>query len=139
MRAVTAAAIAGAHFFYIVISKKATSNQRNRIWNDWYYYCVSDFGSQRKWSFVSAPLTCSITNRVWTYLPQDAPNFHKGHSLNLAAAALAVTLVVLGAIYLRWENAKRDKGERNNRLRDGMSQEEIQNLGYRHPKFRYQI
>ncbi|KAF9484525.1 MFS general substrate transporter [Pholiota conissans] len=76
---------------------------------------------------------------VWTYLPQDAPNFHKGHSLNLAAAALAVALVVLGAIYLRWENAKRDKGERNNRLRDGMSQEEIQNLGYRHPKFRYQI
>ncbi|KAF9484547.1 MFS general substrate transporter [Pholiota conissans] len=75
---------------------------------------------------------------VWTYLPQDAPNFHNGNSVNLSAAAVAAALIILGASYLRWENARRDRGEQDHRLRDGMSEEEIQNLGYRHPEFRYQ-
>jgi len=45
---------------------------------------------------------------------------------------------VIGFLYARWENAKRARGERNYRL-EGKSQEEIEQLGYRHPDFRYQI
>ena len=47
-------------------------------------------------------------------------------------------LIVLTALYIKWENAKRERGERDHRL-DGKSEDEIKNLGYRHPKFRYQI
>jgi hypothetical protein len=53
-------------------------------------------------------------------------------------ATVALALTVLGALYIRWENAKRNRGERDHRLQ-GMSPEEIRNMGYRHPKFRYQI
>jgi len=75
---------------------------------------------------------------VWTYLPSDSPNFHKGNSLNLGTASFTVALTVFGILYLRWENAKRDRGERDSRLQ-GKTKEEIRDMGYRHPKFRYQI
>ncbi|KAF8953348.1 MFS general substrate transporter [Flammula alnicola] len=75
---------------------------------------------------------------VWTYLPSDAPNFHKGNSLNLATGCTVVLMATFGALYLRRENAKRDRGERDYRL-EGKTEEEIKNLGYLHPKFRYQI
>ncbi|TFK39755.1 MFS general substrate transporter [Crucibulum laeve] len=75
---------------------------------------------------------------VWTYLPKDAPNFHKGNSLNLATSLAVCAILALIAVYLRWENAKRDRGERDYRL-EGKSVEEIEQLGYLHPNFRYQI
>ncbi|KAF5319372.1 hypothetical protein D9619_008618 [Psilocybe cf. subviscida] len=75
---------------------------------------------------------------VWTYLPKDAPNFHKGNSINLAAAILVLFLAGGGALYLKNENDKRDRGERDDRL-IGLTEEEIKDLGYRHPKFRYQL
>jgi hypothetical protein len=74
---------------------------------------------------------------VWTYLPTDAPNYHNGNSLNLATSAAACTLALIGLVYLRWENAKRDRGERDHRL-EGKTAEEIEQLGYLHPSFRYQ-
>lgn len=47
-------------------------------------------------------------------------------------------IIVLTALYIRWENAKRDRGERDYRL-EGKDNEEVKNMGYRHPQFRYQI
>ncbi|KAK0466946.1 MFS general substrate transporter [Desarmillaria tabescens] len=75
---------------------------------------------------------------VWTYLPSDAPNYHKGNTLNLATSSTACVLVVIGALYIRWENAKRERGERDYRL-EGKSAEEIEQLGYLDPRFRYQV
>ncbi|KAI5120749.1 hypothetical protein M0805_007823 [Coniferiporia weirii] len=75
---------------------------------------------------------------VWTYLPADAPDYHHGTSLNLAAGALTCVLIVVGALYIRWENAKRERGDRDYRLY-GKSDAEIEQLGYLHPKFRYQM
>ncbi|KAF5328914.1 hypothetical protein D9758_013825 [Tetrapyrgos nigripes] len=83
---------------------------------------------------------------VWTYLPTDAPNYHKGNSLNLGTTSLGCILVVVGWVYIKWENAKRERGERDYRLtqltEDGKSVEEkereIEELGYLHPEFRYQ-
>ncbi|KAF8523418.1 major facilitator superfamily domain-containing protein [Gautieria morchelliformis] len=74
---------------------------------------------------------------VWTYLPNDAPNYHRGNSLNLAACSLVCVLAVIGVRYIHWENAKRDRGDRDRRL-VGKSQEEIEELGSRHPAYRYQ-
>lgn len=75
---------------------------------------------------------------VWTYLPSDAPDYHKGNTLNLATNSATAVLVVIGALYIRWENAKRERGQRDYRL-EGKGAEEIEQLGYLHPKFRYQV
>ncbi|KAL0564753.1 hypothetical protein V5O48_017286 [Marasmius crinis-equi] len=75
---------------------------------------------------------------VWTYLPTDAPDYHKGNSLNLATSSLSCVLVIIGVLYIRMENAKRARGERDYRL-EGKTVEEIEALGYLHPHFRYQV
>jgi len=79
-----------------------------------------------------------LQNSVWTYLPTDAPDYHDGNSLNLGTSALGCVLVIIGWIYIRIENAKRARGERDYRL-EGKSQREIEELGYLHPEFRYQV
>ncbi|KAF9269207.1 MFS general substrate transporter [Marasmius fiardii PR-910] len=75
---------------------------------------------------------------VWTYLPTDAPDYHKGNSLNLATSSFTCVLVIIAVLYIRLENAKRTRGERNYRL-EGKSPREIEELGYLHPEFRYQV
>jgi hypothetical protein len=79
-----------------------------------------------------------LNYRVWTYLPPDAPNYRKGNTLNLTAGAVVFVLTIAGALYFRLENAKRDRGERDYRLLN-KTEEEIRDLGYRHPRFRYQL
>ena len=76
-------------------------------------------------------------SRVWTYLPADAPNYHNGNTLNLATSTAVVVLAFAGFMYVRWENSKRERGERDKRL-NKISKQEIKELGYLHPNFRYQ-
>ncbi|KAJ7043759.1 MFS general substrate transporter [Mycena alexandri] len=75
---------------------------------------------------------------VWTYLPTDAPNYHKGNSLNLATTSAICVLTIIAAIYIRWENTKRTRGDRDDRIQ-GKTTKELEELGYRHPHFRYQL
>ncbi|KAJ7066448.1 MFS general substrate transporter [Mycena amicta] len=74
---------------------------------------------------------------VWTYLPTDAPNYHKGNSVNVGAASAIMVLTVIATLYIRTENAKRERGERDYRL-VGKTAKEVEELGYLHPRFRYQ-
>lgn len=83
-------------------------------------------------------LTILIANSVWTYLPKDSPNYHKGNSLNLATSCTVCVLAVIGGLYLHRENQRRERGERDYRLQ-GKVTEEIEQLGYLHPSFRYQL
>jgi MFS family permease len=73
---------------------------------------------------------------VWAYLPSDGPNFPIGHSINLAAQFIALALSSFGILYCMWENRLRDRGGRDYRL-EGRTQEEIDDLGHKHPEFRY--
>lgn len=75
---------------------------------------------------------------VWTYLPSDSPNYHKGNSLNLGTGCASCLIMIIAGLYIRWENGKRDRGERDYRL-EGKTLDEISQLGYLHPKFRYQL
>lgn len=75
---------------------------------------------------------------VWTYLPSDSPNYHIGNSLNVGTGCASCLLVIIAGLYIRWENGKRDRGERDHRL-EGKTPDEISQLGYLHPKFRYQL
>ncbi|KZT19730.1 MFS general substrate transporter [Neolentinus lepideus HHB14362 ss-1] len=74
---------------------------------------------------------------VWTYLPMDAPDYHEGNSLNLATGSAVCVLALVGVLYIKWENRKRERGERDYRL-EGLTAGEIEQLGYLHPRYRYQ-
>ncbi|KAF8518507.1 MFS general substrate transporter [Hysterangium stoloniferum] len=74
---------------------------------------------------------------VWVFLPRDAPKYRHAYSLNLAGACIAFLLAIVGVLYTHWENAKRERGERDHRL-NGKSQTEINELGSQHPEYRYQ-
>ena len=73
---------------------------------------------------------------TWTYLPNDHPNYHKGHFINLGCECAAVVIGTLGVLYCRLENKKRANGDRDHRI-SGLTEAEGRKLGYRHPEFRY--
>ena len=73
---------------------------------------------------------------VWTYLEKDKPFYRRGHYINIGANCVTLCLAVIGICYTKWENRKREAGERQERLA-GLSDDEQNKLGYRHPEFRY--
>ncbi|TEB32345.1 MFS general substrate transporter [Coprinellus micaceus] len=82
---------------------------------------------------------------MWTYLPGDAPDYRVGNSIVLGAVTCTLLVAIFLAFYVRWENGKRDRGGRDYRL-DGMADDTtekgrvaLEEMGYKHPKFRYQI
>lgn len=73
---------------------------------------------------------------TWSFLPFDAPNYHIGNGLNLATAT---TTLLLGAClwaYMSWDNRRRERVDVPNALA-GLSQQQIQNLDWRNPGFRW--
>lgn len=68
-----------------------------------------------------------------TYLHR--PDYVLGHSINIGALVLCILTVTSGIVYCHWENAKRERGDRNHRLSEG----DQSLLGHRHPRFRYTI
>lgn len=66
---------------------------------------------------------------------QRRPKYVLGHSINLGALVITLVLTVILIGYLRWENKKRDSGERDARLVEG----DVSRLGHRHPSFRYTL
>ena len=61
-----------------------------------------------------------------------SPNFVLGHSINIGALGLCIITCALGITYCRWENHKRERGDRDGRLVEGNEAW----LGHRHPRFR---
>ncbi|CAO2649150.1 Nn.00g100990.m01.CDS01 [Neocucurbitaria sp. VM-36] len=78
---------------------------------------------------------CSAFIGTFIYLQRDAPKYRLGHSVSLGALVLTLFLALAQIMYLGWENKKRDKGERDDRL----LQENVERLGHRHPSFRYTL
>ncbi|KIW53594.1 hypothetical protein PV05_09151 [Exophiala xenobiotica] len=78
---------------------------------------------------------CAAFIATFAYLSKDAPRFVLGHSICIGGLGLCGITALLGMGYCRWENARRENGERNHRL----SEERVDLLGHRHPSFRYTI
>ncbi|KAK3374541.1 MFS transporter-like protein [Podospora didyma] len=78
---------------------------------------------------------CSAFIGTFIYLQRDSPKYVLGHSISLGALGLTLILTVAQMVYLKWENRKRDAGERDIRL----VQENAMKLGHRHPSFRYTL
>ncbi|KAK8194222.1 hypothetical protein M8818_007410 [Zalaria obscura] len=71
---------------------------------------------------------------TWAYLPNDAPRYPIGHSINIGSSAAVLVLAIAGLLYCLWENRMRAQGKRDSRL-EGLSEQEEVNLGHHHPSF----
>ncbi|KAF2088759.1 MFS general substrate transporter [Saccharata proteae CBS 121410] len=87
-------------------------------------------------AWISGVGTLGALVATWSYLPNDAPNYPIGHSINLSAHCCICVLALCGVAYCYWENRVRDKGGRDKRVL-GLTEGEARELGYRHPEFRY--
>lgn len=74
----------------------------------------------------------------WTYVQSDAPKYYTGHTINLGGQIGVVVLTLFGIFYCAYENRARAAGKRDHRL-EGLSEEEQEKLGSRHPRYRYWI
>ncbi|KGO74106.1 Major facilitator superfamily domain, general substrate transporter [Penicillium italicum] len=74
---------------------------------------------------------------TWSFLPFDGPNYPIGNGLNLATSS---TILLLGAglwAYIIWDNRRRARVDVHGALA-GLSQQQIQDLDWRNPVFRWQ-
>ncbi|KAF1979576.1 MFS general substrate transporter [Bimuria novae-zelandiae CBS 107.79] len=75
---------------------------------------------------------------TWTYLPWDAPRYAIGNGLNLACAASWTTIAILGYLWMKRDNRRRD--ERSAAAHEeiaGLGKKEQQDLEWRHPDWRW--
>ncbi|RAL62498.1 hypothetical protein DID88_005063 [Monilinia fructigena] len=73
---------------------------------------------------------------TWSFLPNDAPNYHIGNGLNLATSTATLLLSIGLLLWMKMDNKKRDKRDVDAEL-DGLSQRQIQDLDWRHPGFEW--
>lgn len=85
--------------------------------------------------FIVAVGNCGAFVATFTYLSEDAPLYITGHAINIGAIGISLILTLGNILYIRWENAARESGKRDARLQQGRENE----LGYRHPAFRYTL
>ena len=72
---------------------------------------------------------------TFTYIAADAPRYKAGHAINLGMLALCLVVTSITMGYCKWENRMREMGKRNGRLLEG----NVEDLGHRHPDFRYTV
>ncbi|KAF9869310.1 MFS transporter [Colletotrichum karsti] len=73
---------------------------------------------------------------TWSYLPWDGPNYHIGNGLNLACASMILIVGFSAWFWMKWDNKKREDRSIEEELA-GMSEQEIQDLDWKHPAFRW--
>jgi hypothetical protein len=75
---------------------------------------------------------------AWAYVLPDAPQYVKGHALNLGFSAFCVVVVCGAMCNLHRENRLKVAGRRDDRVA-GKSPEEIRDLGHTHPEFYFTL
>ena len=73
---------------------------------------------------------------TWSFLPNDAPNYKIGNGINLAVSSAALALSILMLLWMKWDNGHRDKKDVD-ALLAGKSEQEVQDLDWKHPAFRW--
>lgn len=73
---------------------------------------------------------------TWTYTSNFAPRYLPGNAINVATTTLVFLIGAVLTWYVRWENKRRDRGDLDYRL-EGLTEEEAQKLGHKHPHFRF--
>lgn len=65
----------------------------------------------------------------------SSPDYILGHSVCIGSLILCFATVCIQMLYCRWENMKREKGDRDSRLIG----DRVHLLGHRHPAYRYTL
>ncbi|KAI0407240.1 MFS transporter [Xylaria palmicola] len=73
---------------------------------------------------------------TWSYLPYDAPDYKIGNGINLAAASLILITSAAQVWWMKWDNKRREKRDITTELQ-GMTQDEMESLEWKHPGFRW--
>lgn len=73
---------------------------------------------------------------TWSYLPWDGPNYHIGNGLNMAATGTYLITAIAALLWMKWDNKRREGLSVEEELA-GMSREEVQDLDWKHPGFRW--
>ncbi|KAI1078785.1 putative MFS transporter [Whalleya microplaca] len=73
---------------------------------------------------------------TWSYLERDAPNYHIGNGLNLAASSMILVVSTLTLFWMLADNKKREKRDVGKEL-EGLSSAEIESLEWKHPGWRW--
>jgi sugar phosphate permease len=73
---------------------------------------------------------------TWSFLPSDAPHYPIGNGLNLATSSVILISSILLLLWIKRSNKKRASVDVDTELA-GKSQEEIEDLDWRHPSFRW--
>lgn len=73
---------------------------------------------------------------TWCYTTNFAPRYLPGNAINLVTTTAVFCIGAFLTWYVRWENKRRDRGELDHVL-DGLTPEQVQGLGHKHPHFRF--
>ncbi|KAF2175133.1 MFS general substrate transporter [Zopfia rhizophila CBS 207.26] len=77
---------------------------------------------------------------TWTFLPWDSPAYHIGNGLNLACSTMLVIVAMAALLWMKYDNKKRDS--RSAEIQEelaGLTQQQIQDLDWKHPAFRWKL
>ncbi|KUI70731.1 hypothetical protein VM1G_05857 [Cytospora mali] len=73
---------------------------------------------------------------TWSFMSWDGPNYHIGNGLNLATSSAILVITILMLIWMKRNNKKRENLIVEEQLA-GLTQEEVSDLDWRHPAFRW--
>ncbi|KAE8150657.1 major facilitator superfamily domain-containing protein [Aspergillus avenaceus] len=78
---------------------------------------------------------------TWSFLPFDAPNYYIGNGLNLATGTITLLTAAILWLWTTWDNKKRDKKGHQQQLESlaEMSSQQLEDMEWRHPKFRWRV
>jgi MFS family permease len=74
----------------------------------------------------------------WSFLPWDGPNYPIGNGLNLATSATVVVVALGMGMWARMDNKKRRSRDSAEEL-EGLTQQQIENLDWKHPDFLWRL
>lgn len=72
----------------------------------------------------------------WSFLPHDAPDYPIGNGFNLACAGTILIASALTLVWMKKDNKKRDLRDVDAEL-EGLTQQQIEDLDWKHPSFRW--
>jgi MFS family permease len=75
---------------------------------------------------------------TWSFLPWDTPHFRIGNGLNLATSSTILIVSILMLLWMKRDNKARDERDIDGELH-GLTQDQIQELDWKHPAFRWRV
>jgi hypothetical protein len=73
---------------------------------------------------------------TWSFLSWDGPDYHIGNGLNLATSSTTLVISLL-ALFWMWRDNKRREALSIEEELAGLAQNDIKDLDWKHPAFRW--